>query len=180
MAKANDVLVKGVTSVFVQFVAFTAKRQSYDYLEEVRQRLAGYLVAVEFRHESWMTGERRDATLAFEQQHAFVNVVVDEPQGARNSIPSVWAITNPALAIVRLHGRNDATWNLKDSTSASDRFNYDYSDEELTALAAPIQQLARSAAQVHAIFNNNFEDQGQRNGQTLMKLIGGVRRQTRL
>ncbi|WP_313912742.1 DUF72 domain-containing protein [Tahibacter sp.] len=159
---------------------FTAKRQSYDYLEEVRQRLTGYLVAVEFRHESWMTEDRRDATLAFEAQHGFVNVVVDEPQGARNSIPSVWAITNPELAIVRLHGRNEATWNLKDSTSASDRFNYDYNAEELAALAEPIQQLASSVVQVHAIFNNNFEDQGQRNGQTLMKLIGGVRRQTRL
>lgn len=159
---------------------FTAKRQSYDYLEEVRQRLDGYLVAVEFRHRSWMVEERREATLAFEAQHAFVNVVVDEPQGASNSIPSVWAITNPELAILRLHGRNEATWNLKDSTAASDRFNYDYSEAELSDLVAPIQTLARSAVQVHVVFNNNFEDQGQRNGQMLMKLIGGVRRQTRL
>jgi uncharacterized protein YecE (DUF72 family) len=159
---------------------FTAKQQSYDYLKEVRQRLDGYLVAVEFRHRSWMIEERRDATLAFEEQHAFVNVVVDEPQGAANSIPQVWAATNRELAIVRLHGRNEATWNLHESTSASDRFNYDYSEAELAALVAPIQTLARSVVQVHVVFNNNFEDQGQRNGQMLMKLIGGVRRQTRL
>lgn len=159
---------------------FTAKRENYDYLEQVRQRLDGYLVAVEFRHQSWMADERREATLAFEEQHRFVNVVVDEPQGASNSIPSVWAVTNPELAIVRLHGRNEATWNLKESTSASDRFNYDYSDEELEAQLEPIQKLAPLVAFVHVVFNNNFEDQGQRNGQTLMRLIGGVRRQTRL
>lgn len=159
---------------------FTAKRESYDYLLEVRRRLADYLVAVEFRHRSWMTESQRPATLAFEEELAFVNVVVDEPQGAANSIPSVWETTNPRLAIVRLHGRNEATWNLKESTSASDRFNYDYSEAELSALVAPIQTLARSVVQVHVVFNNNFEDQGQRNGQMLMKLIGGVRRQTRL
>ena len=90
--------------------------------------------------------QRRDATLAFEQQHAFVNVVLDKPHGARNSIPSVRGVTNPELAIVRLHGRNEATWNLKDSTSASDRFKYDYSDEERAALAEPIQQFARSGS----------------------------------
>lgn len=159
---------------------FTAKRQSYDYLEEIRRRLDGYLLAIELRHRSWMTDERREATLAFEEQHAFVNVTVDEPQGASNSIPSVWAITNPELAILRLHGRNEVTWNLKDSTAASDRFNYDYSEAELEELLEPIRRLANAVAYVHVIFNNNFEDQGQRNGQALMRLIGGVRRQNRL
>jgi uncharacterized protein YecE (DUF72 family) len=159
---------------------FTARRESYDYLLEVRARLADYLVAVEFRHQSWMTEERRAATLTFEESNGFANVVVDEPQGASNSIPSVWAVTNPKLAVVRLHGRNEATWNLKDATVASDRFNYDYSEEELTGLLGPIRDLSESVLQVHVIFNNNFEDQGQKNGQLLQRLVGGVRRQTRL
>lgn len=35
--------------------------------------------------------------------------------------PAVW----DGLAIVRLHGRNQETWNVKDAKAASDRFNYD-------------------------------------------------------
>ena len=34
-------------------------------------------------------------------------------------------------ALVRLHGRNHETWNIKGATVASERFNYDYPDAEL-------------------------------------------------
>lgn len=167
-------------AVHFQFAPwFTAERRAYDYLQEVRERMAAYTLAVEFRHRSWMSDTQRDATLEFERQHRLVNVVVDEPQGAANSIPSVWEVTNPDLAILRLHGRNEETWNLKDSTAASDRFNYDYNDAELASFVAPLQALASQVIQVHVIFNNNFEDQGQRNGRRLMELVGGVRRKVR-
>jgi hypothetical protein len=45
-----------------------------------------------------------------------------------NSVPSVWEVTSPKLAIVRMHGRNHETWNRKGLKAASDRFNYDYSE----------------------------------------------------
>jgi uncharacterized protein YecE (DUF72 family) len=101
-----------------------------------------------------------------------VNVVVDEPQGTANSIPSVWEVTNPGLALVRLHGRNHETWNIKGATVASDRFNYDYSDEELSELSGSIREIASQVAQTHVIFNNNYEDQGQRNARTLIQILG--------
>jgi uncharacterized protein YecE (DUF72 family) len=158
---------------------FTARRENYEYLIQVRERLPEHLVAVEFRHASWMTEERREATLEFDRAHRFVNVIVDEPQGTSNSIPSVWAVTNPELAIFRLHGRNEATWNLKESSAASDRFNYDYSVGELESFAPMIRRLFDVALKIHIIFNNNFEDQGQRNADTMIGLVGGVRRQRR-
>jgi uncharacterized protein YecE (DUF72 family) len=65
------------------------------------------------------------ATLALERERNLVNVVVDEPQGSSNSIPSVWEVTNSKLALIRLHGRNHETWNIQGAKAASDRFNYD-------------------------------------------------------
>lgn len=150
---------------------FVTKPDSYDYLDEVRQRLADYTVAIEFRHKSWFSRATQDATLAFERERGFVNVIVDEPQGASNSIPSVWEVTNPSLAIVRLHGRNEKTWNIQGATAASDRFNYDYSKQELEGLAPPIRHVASQSLTTHVIFNNNFEDQGPRNGAMLQQIL---------
>jgi uncharacterized protein YecE (DUF72 family) len=102
----------------------------------------------------------------------FCNVAVDEPQDLPGSIPAVWEVTNPDLAMLRLHGRNAATWNLKGLASASDRFNYDYAQGELAALIAPLRDMAETAAHAHVIFNNNLEDQGVRNARMMMDLLG--------
>ena len=128
-------------------------------------------MAVEFRNASWWTEKNRDSTLAFEREHGLVNVVVDGPQGVGNSVPSVWEVTSPRLAIVRMHGRNHETWNRKGLKAASDRFNYDYSEKELADIAARISELAQAVPTVHAVMNNNYEDQGQRNAKTLQTLL---------
>jgi uncharacterized protein YecE (DUF72 family) len=73
---------------------------------------------------------------------------------------------------VRLHGRNHETWNIKGATVASDRFDYDYNDDELSELSVKIRKIAATVAQTHVIFNNNYEDQGQRNARTLMGFLG--------
>ena len=56
--------------------------------------------------------------------------MVDGPQGFSNSVPALWEATHPRYALLRLHGRNRATWNVKGQTSASDRFDYDYPEDE--------------------------------------------------
>jgi len=143
-----------------------------DHILECTLRLPGYHLAVEFRHHSWFDEAARDDTLAFERAHDLTHVIVDEPQGFENSIPTVWAVTSPKLAILRLHGRNHATWNIG-GEAASDRFNYDYSDAELAELAQPLREIAAQLGETHAIFNNNYGDQGQRNASTLQALLAG-------
>jgi uncharacterized protein YecE (DUF72 family) len=98
-------------------------------------------------------------TLAFEREHGLVNVVVDGPQ-VGNSVPAVWEVTSPRLAIVRMHGRNHETWNRKGLKAASDRFNYDYSVKELGEIATQVAELSKAVPVVHAVMNNNYEDQG--------------------
>ena len=164
-------------AVHMQFAPWVAFHpETFEYLEFCRAMLAGFTVAIEFRNKTWFDGERHTArTLAFERDNAFVNVVVDEPQGIANTIPSVWEVTNPQLAVVRLHGRNHATWNTKGLKASSQRFDYDYSDGELSALARDIEALAPRAQTTHVLFNNNYQDQGQRGARTLTSMLRGAR-----
>jgi len=151
---------------FAPWVAYHPK--NLEHIEECQRQLDGYRLSIEFRNCTWFEGEHQRATLDFERERGLVNVVVDEPQGVTNCIPSVGEVTNTDLAIVRLHGRNHATWNKKGLSSSAQRFNYDYTDEELGALAKQIGSIAASS--VHVIFNNNYEDQGQRNARTLARI----------
>ena len=153
---------------FAPWVAYHPKTR--DHIEECQRQLEGYQLAIEFRNKTWFEGKHAAVTLAFERERDLVNVIVDEPQGMANTIPSVWEVTNPALAIVRLHGRNHETWNKKGLTSSAERFNYDYNDDELAELGKKIEAI--TAASVHVVLNNNYEDQGQRNARTLMGLVG--------
>jgi uncharacterized protein YecE (DUF72 family) len=156
---------------FAPWVAFHPKNR--EHIEECQRQLHDYQLAIEFRNRTWFEGRHAAVTLGFERERKLVNVIVDEPQGTPNTIPAVWEVTNPALAIVRLHGRNHETWNKKGLTSSAQRFNYDYRDDELQELGEKIEAI--SAASVHVVLNNNYEDQGQRNARSLMSLINRSR-----
>ena len=145
-------------------------------LEHCVERMAGHDLSVEFRHRSWFAGaDETLATLAFLRELVVAHTVVDGPQGFSNSVPAVWETTHPRYALLRLHGRNSKTWNVKGATSASDRFNYDYPESELAELVPRLERLALTALQTHVIFNNNMEDQGQRNARSMVGLLAAHR-----
>lgn len=152
---------------FAPWVAFHPENRKH--IEECQRQLEGYQLSIEFRNRTWFEGKHAAITLDFERRHGFVNCTVDEPQNIKNSIPSVWDVTNPKLSVVRLHGRNHHTWNKKGLKTSSQRFDYDYKHEELSGLAKQIESIG--AESVHVIFNNNYGDQGQRNARTLTQMI---------
>jgi uncharacterized protein YecE (DUF72 family) len=155
---------------FAPWVAFHP--DSFGYIEHCRAMLAGFTVAVEFRNRSWFDSDRHAArTLQFERDNALVNVVVDAPQGIPNTIPSVWEVTNPSLSVVRLHGRNHGTWNRKGLKTSSQRFDYDYNNDELQEIAGEVAKIADKVETTHVLFNNNYQDQGQRGAATLRTLL---------
>ncbi len=136
------------------------------------ERMAGHTLSVEFRHRSWFADDAATAsTLAFERELGVVHTVVDGPQGFANSVPALWELTHPEIALLRLHGRNAETWNVKGARDSSERFNYDYAAAELGELAGRVAVLAKRARSTHVVFNNNMEDQGQRNAASLMTLL---------
>jgi uncharacterized protein YecE (DUF72 family) len=142
----------GILLQFPPYIVY--KDLSVDYLHWAVEQLGGDRPLVEFRHRSWLDEENRGATLALLEELGAANVVVDAPKTeAKNLVPTVVAATSP-LAYVRFHGRNAGTWNARGG-SASDRFDYLYSDEELQEWVEPMRELGKSAEEVYVLFNNN-------------------------
>lgn len=157
--------------VLLQFPSwFICRSSSLDHILHCQDLIGGCPVAVEFRHDSWLDAKSRQIVLEFETRHGLSHVVADEPQGLPGSIPAVWEAT-AETSVVRLHGRNRETWNLKGLASSGERFNYSYSSEELQDLCAPIRRLATETLQVHVLFNNNFTDYAQRNARQMRALL---------
>lgn len=146
-------------------------REGLAFVEHCVQQMPQHLLSVEFRNKTWFEGDHADKTLALQKQLGVVHTVVDAPQGFANSVPCVWEVTNPKLALVRLHGRNDATWNITRAESSSSRFNYWYGADELAAMVPEIEHLASLAEHVHVVFNTNYEDQGQVNARLMRQQL---------
>ncbi|CAB3769328.1 DUF72 domain-containing protein [Paraburkholderia solisilvae] len=157
-------------AVLFQFAPWlTTAPRDKAHVAHCADRMTPWLTAFEFRNASWFDERHRASTLAFERERGLVHVVMDAPDVTTRA-HTVWDVTSPRLAIVRLHGRNADTWS--GSTAASGRFNYDYSDEELEQLTIPIREIARRVDRTDVVFNNCFEDSAQRNGLTMMRLLG--------
>jgi uncharacterized protein YecE (DUF72 family) len=150
---------------------FVKKRSNIEHVLLCAQMLEGFQLAVEFRNNTWFNERHASSTLDFEREHGLVHVIVDEPQGTSFSIPSIWEVTTPRFAMVRFHGRNAETWQKKGLSSAAERFNYLYSDEELEELAPKVKALDDKAERVHVLFNNCYSDKGVRNATTFRGLL---------
>ena len=152
----------GILFQFPSYVVY--KDRSLDYLQWAREQLGDDQMLVEFRHISWLDDEHRDETLRFLENIGSTHVIVDAPriEGAKNLVPTVLALTSPT-AYVRFHGRNADTWN-KRGGSASERFDYLYSEEELAEWVGPLRELSEQAEQAYAFFNNNATSPDGRGG----------------
>jgi uncharacterized protein YecE (DUF72 family) len=154
-------------AILLQFPPwFPISRARKDYIVSCAQRVAPRRVCIELRNETWMTPDNQKETLDFLSSHDLPYVCVDMPQGHRDSIPPVLAVTSD-LAVVRMHGHSDK-WDSKD---IYDRFGYRYSDRELTEWAGNVRQLASEAEDTHVLFNNCYSNYAQVNATQLADLL---------
>jgi uncharacterized protein YecE (DUF72 family) len=149
---------------------FVRSRANREYLRRLPDRLPGWPLAVEFRGGGWMDDGSAADSLRLLEDAGLTYVAVDEPQGFANSTPPLAAVTAP-LAVVRLHGRNAATWESR-TGAASDRFRYLYGESELEEWVPRVRELATQARSVHVLFNNNYEDWGMQNARRMAHLLG--------
>jgi len=164
-----------LATVLFQFPQwFIPKRTDYAHILSCAEKLQGIQISVEFRNRIWFDERRRERVLGFLREHQLVHVVVDEPQGFPSSVPPVWKVTSPRLAIVRFHGRNKEAWEKKGLASAAERFNYLYSEAELRGLATNLKEVSENAEETHALFNNCYRDYGQRNAMDFQRLSTSV------
>ena len=162
-------------AVFLQYPSWIRPAEhSAEMLERTRRRLGHLPIAVEFRHSDWLSSAQRQRTLGLLRDNEMSYVIVDEPQGFASSVPPVSAVTAPRLAVVRLHGHRDETWE-KRGVPVVERFRYLYSEKELTAWVPKIEEIAGESEQVHVVFNNCYGNYGTTNALEMAALMSVTR-----
>lgn len=162
--------------ILVQFPPwFDCKKENVDQIRYIRRQLEGYVVAIEFRHQSWYAPSMREKTHSFLRELDFIHTVCDEPQSGVGSVPLVAETTRNDKVLVRLHGRNVKGW--QNTTGDSEawrkvRYLYNYADSELEELHQAVQKLEREAENVFIIFNNNSGGHAAENAKRFQKMMG--------
>ncbi len=149
---------------------FGYKTENLDYLLSCRDLMDGLEIAVEFRHGSWLSQQRRGSVLDFLRENGITYIAADEPQyGTLATVPFVPAVTTDT-AYFRFHGRNRENW-LKRGLETSLRYDYLYSDDELNELAGPVMETGRKTQKVYAMFNNCHGASAMRNARRMKEMM---------
>jgi uncharacterized protein YecE (DUF72 family) len=139
--------------------------ESAEYLQRLRDHCGDLRLCVEFRHRSWAVDEAVQQVKDF----GLTWVSPDEPS-LPDLMPRNFVVTSDIL-YVRMHGLNAAAWYNRD---AGDRYDYDYSTVELTALAKQILTLESPACHAYVMFNNCHAGKAPRNGWWLKQLLASL------
>jgi uncharacterized protein YecE (DUF72 family) len=145
-----------------------------NHLEEL-DPLIGVLgrrrIAVELRNRGWLSPERMEETLAFFEERDLTFVCVDAPFSDHFTVmPRLDVVTSPKLAYLRMHGRNREGY-VRGRT-VPERFDYDYSDDELREHADRAERLADEATKVHILYNNNKGAYAPEAAERLREMLG--------
>ena len=137
-------------------------------LADAAARLAGIPGTVELRNHHWFDGARATGwTLDMLRDLALTHVMVDGPQGLESSVPAIPAVTTPALAMMRLHGRRCATWEAANVPTV-ERYRYLYTPTELDAVMPLIEAAAAEATRTIVFFNNCYGNYGATNAREMI------------
>jgi uncharacterized protein YecE (DUF72 family) len=149
----------------------TKTRAAMDAIAAMPDLLSPLVALVEFRHRSWLEPDEAQGTLAFLRRHGLAFVSVDSPElNAPNVMPRLAAATGP-VAVVRFHGRNAATWNIRGARASWERFDWLYSAHELAEWIGSLAGLADEADEVYALFNTNKGAQAPQGASILRGLL---------
>ncbi|MFH1540139.1 MAG: DUF72 domain-containing protein [bacterium] len=143
---------------------FKFSRGNLDYLIRLKENFSNEHFHVEFRNRTWL---RESVFIALESS-GIGFCMVDEPP-LKGLLPPVARATT-RVAYVRFHGRNkDDWWHPREG---SDRYNYDYSNEELSEWVDPILKIEKKNDCVLLFFNNCHFGRAPRNAERMAALLG--------
>jgi uncharacterized protein YecE (DUF72 family) len=149
---------------------FLPGTESRNYIVDCQDRLPDYRIAVEFRNSLWLEGRNLERTVKFLESNNIPLTSVDMPQGFRSSMPPLPFATAKDVAYVRFHGRNAEEWD-KPHQTATPRFAYRYTQEELEGWVPKIKELSSQVEQVHVLMNNCYRDYAVTNARDLADLL---------
>jgi uncharacterized protein YecE (DUF72 family) len=135
--------------------SFSPRKHKLDELEQLASLFRDERLAIELRNRNWLTEPQGEETLAFFKGKRLPLVLVDAPESEHFTVmQSENLVTSLKLAYLRLHGRNEHGYIA--GKSVAERFNYDYSDDEVAGVATRVRDLAEETEEVHVAFNNNY------------------------
>jgi uncharacterized protein YecE (DUF72 family) len=155
-------------ALLAQFPAsFKNEANSRGYLEWLLAAFKDYRIAVELRHRSF--SDDPESTLELLSQFGAALVQIDEPKFRfsirQNLLPNV-----DTFYYMRLHGRNAQQWWSHEKSE--DRYNYDYSENELKPIAAAAKGAARDVKKAYLYANNHFSAKSVATAATLKHQLG--------
>jgi uncharacterized protein YecE (DUF72 family) len=154
-------------ALLAQFpVSFKNTDANREYLEWLLERFKSYPMAVEVRHLTWNEPE----VLRYFAQKGAAFVNIDQPRLGL-SMTGTEHVTS-AMAYIRLHGRNYEQW--FQSERSQDRYNYLYTEQELTGWKDKIERVAKKANVTFVVANNHFQGKAAVNVLQLKHMITGA------
>jgi uncharacterized protein YecE (DUF72 family) len=153
---------KRLGGILAQFpFSFHASRGNAEYLLRFKELTGEIPLFIEFRNSEWM----REETFSFLRKKVLGYCAVDEPP-LKGLVPFREEATTDT-GYVRLHGRN-TKWFESD---AAERYNYDYSGEELTDISKKIKSISKKTKKTYIFFNNCHQGFAAKNARKLMSII---------
>jgi uncharacterized protein YecE (DUF72 family) len=150
-------------AVLLQFpYSFHYTAENRKHLDYLSKHLSELPLAVEFRNVEWQKEQVLSELRA--RGIGFVNVDTPELPG----LPGAAETVSGDLAYVRFHGRNKKMWWKGDNTS---RYDYLYSDAELTEWVDRIRKILEKAKVLFIAFNNHSRGQAVSNARSMKKLL---------
>lgn len=155
--------------ILMQFPwSFRYTAENREFLIRLRRTFHEFPLAAEMRHSSWMLDEAIGTLI--DHKVAFCNL--DQPTYTRAMPPT--AFLTSSIGYVRLHGRNAFNWFQQEAAPVqSHRYDYLYSDFELTEWKARIERISGFASKVFVIMNNDAGSKAIVNGLQLQSLLRG-------
>ncbi|MBU1636647.1 DUF72 domain-containing protein, partial [bacterium] len=149
--------------VLAQFPAsFKYSDENIRYLLHLRALTNEIRLCAEFRDRSWDS----DSTRGIMRSENITWVVPDEPQLPNLLTPELF--TTSDIIYVRLHGRNARNWYHPE---AGDRYDYDYSQEEMTEWGKRLIDFKEEISGGYLFFNNCHLGQAVKNATWLFQWI---------
>jgi len=142
--------------------SFRNTKASWEWLKRLSDGIKP--LTVEFRHASWQIPETMENLRKMDVSYC----CVDQPK-----LPGLlqWQpVVTVSPAYVRFHGRNAENWHVHEH--AWQRYNYLYSEEQLSERATDVLEMSRHACETLIFFNNHYAAQAIVNARQFAKILG--------
>lgn len=142
--------------------SFKYNETNLDYMKRLREKSGEIPFWVEFRNIYWV----KPAVYEFLSENEIGYCCVDQPQLKGLIPPQDTATTD--MSYVRFHGRNKDSWW---GGSVDDRYNYDYTKNELEEWLDKIRELRKKTSKTYLFFNNCHMGNAIKNAEMMGELL---------